>query len=182
VLALAAALPGCDRNTEPFVPGEGPRPPDLSRIFPDVDEQGRPIAFPESAGLEEPDPMAPQRGAAPVAARAEPIRGTVRIAPDLEGEAPPGAVLFVIARTAGAQGGPPLAVKRLPAADLPVEFSVGPDEVMVPTFEFAGEIRLEARLDRDGTAAPQPGDLVGAAPGTYAPGADDVTIVLDRKL
>jgi hypothetical protein len=46
---------------------------------------------------------------------------------------------------------------------------------------FAGELRLSARLDGDGDAASrQPGDLQGEAPGTFAPGASGVTIVLEE--
>lgn len=127
----------------------------------------------------------PERGAAPVTADGAPIRGSVRVAPDLDGvaSAAGGAVVFVIARRAGAAGGPPLAVKRLPAAGFPVPFTIGPGDVMVPSFRFDGPIRLEARLDRDGNATSRTaGDLAGEAPGTYEPGASDVAIVLDRRL
>ena len=35
-LLACAALAGCDRNVEPFVPGEQPEQPDLSEIVPSI--------------------------------------------------------------------------------------------------------------------------------------------------
>ena len=136
ILALAL-LGACDRRVEPYVPlEEEPPPPE------------RPVRIP---GLERPSPSA--RGVPPAGTRtgAVPsggaaIGGVVQLAAGAEvGE---GGVLFVIARSGG--GGPPLAVKRLPAGPFPLSFQLGPDDVMIKSRPFAGPITLSARLDRDG--------------------------------
>ena len=50
--------------------------------------------------------------------------------------------------------GPPLAVKRIPVPSFPVMFSLGPEDRMSAGVPFEGEVRLSARLKRDGTAGP----------------------------
>jgi len=169
---------GCDRNVEPFDPNEQPAAPDLSRIFPAGAEQEE--AGPPSL------PPTPGRGAPPLATEASgadgpPIRGTVSVADELAGRVPPGAVLFLIARRGG--GGPPLAVERTPSPRFPLEFSLGPEDRMIQTLPFAGEVQITARLDADGNAmSRQPGDLEGRAPTAVSPGATGVAVVLDEVL
>ena len=173
-IAVALAL-GCDRKIEPFVPGEKPEAPDLSRIFPEGAEK----AAKQEA---KPGPMR-REGAAPVATASseESISGTVSIAPALAGRVPPGAVLFVIARTADT--GPPLAVKRIADPKLPLSFSIGPDDRMIKALPFAGPIKLSARVDSDGNAMTRlPGDLAGAAPEPHQPGDSGVAVVIDQVL
>jgi cytochrome c-type biogenesis protein CcmH len=186
VLALAAlALASCNRNIEPYVPGEQPRQPDLSHIFPPGAEEAERLGSmaqggggPAAAGGG--GPAAPAQGG-DASADAAPIRGDVALAPALASRAAPGAVLYVIARTADT--GPPLAVKRIESPHFPVAFSIGPGDRMIRAFPFAGAIKLSARLDGDGNAASRsPGDLQGTAPGTHAPGDDGVEIVLDQVL
>jgi hypothetical protein len=176
LIALAAWF-GCDRNVEPYVPGEEPREPDLSRIFPEgAEEAARSDAPPEL-------PPAPgQRGTAPDAsAEAPPIRGEIRVDAALAERVPEGAVLYLMARRG--QQGPPLAVQRIPSPRFPLSFELGPADRMIPTIPFAGPLQLSARLDGDGDAASRSaGDLQGAAPGSYEPGADGVEIVLDQLL
>jgi hypothetical protein len=177
-LACVLALAACDRNVAPYVPGEQPRQPDLSRIFPAGAEESERLR----GATEEPElPPAPGEGprGADAFADAPPIRGVVRLAQAAAAGAAEGAVLFVIARPGRA--GPPLAVKRFPAPAFPLEFELGPGDRMLATLPFAGELRLSARLDGDGDAASrQPGDLQGEAPGTFEPGASGVTIVLEE--
>jgi len=166
----------CDRKVEPFVPGEKVEQPDLAKIFPPGAEQAKPMAAP---GEPPPPPMLEPRGAA--AASGAPIRGVVRLAPALEGRVPANATLFVIAR--GAAGGAPVAVKRVPAAALPLEFELGPADRMLDTIPFAGPLQLLARLDADGNASTRtPGDLQGAAAAPVGPGATGVEILLDELL
>jgi len=174
----AALLAACDRNLEPFDPAEQPRQPDLSKIFPAGAEVAP--AAPEQS-LELPPPPA-MRGAPALAAESgEPIRGTLRLAPELQGAQPSGAVLFLIARTATA--GPPLAVKRIEAPRFPLDFEIGPADRMLASVPFAGALLLTARLDADGNATSRsPGDLMGAAGQSVSPGASGVEIVLDQKL
>jgi hypothetical protein len=179
VIALVLAMwLGCDRKVEPFDPSEQPAEPDLSRIFPAGAEPLEAAA----PGL----PPAPGRGAPPLAAEASaadgpPIRGTVSVADGLAGKLPPGAVLFLIARRGSA--GPPLAVERIAEPRFPLEFSLGPEDRMLETLPFAGEVQLSARLDADGNAmSRQAGDLEGRAAGTVSPGATGVAVVLDEVL
>ena len=177
-LALVAAFAGlaaCDRNIEPFDPNEVPEQPDLSRIFPAGAEQ----APPDEAPTLPPSP----RGTSPAVADGAPIRGTIRVAPELAGRVPSGAVLFLVARRGGGGGGPPLAVQRIAQPRFPLEFSIGPDDRMIQTIPFAGEIELSARIDSDGNAmSRQPGDLEGRAAGPVSPGASGVEIAIDSVL
>jgi len=174
----AFALAGCDRNVEPFVPGEQPREPDLSQIFPEGADRAARNAGPPGI----PDAPDPQGGRGMAAsAEAPPIRGVVEVAPELAGRVPGGGVLFLIARSGG--GGPPLAVVRVADPSFPLTFEIGPGNRMIPSIPFAGELTLTARLDQDGDAASRaPGDLQGSALGAHAPGATGVTITLSEVL
>ena len=193
VLAIAgwSSALGCDRNLEPFDPSEEPRQPDLARIFPEGEQQGPGLRAPAS-----PDQSAPaqrgRRGAAPVVSDASsgtrsgsgsPIRGRIELSPDLASDAAPGSILFLIARSGSASGGPPLAVQRYASPRFPLEFEIGPEQVMIPTMRFEGDIRLTARLDSDGNAMTRtPGDLQGALPMPLSPGAEGAVLTLDQKL
>lgn len=105
------------------------------------------------------------------------LRGVVRLAPELAGRAPPGAVLFVIARNAAA--GPPTAVLRLPQPRFPLRWEIGPAQRMIEGTPFAGPFALSARLDLDGNATTRGAeDLQGRAPGQHFPGDAGIEIVL----
>lgn len=103
---------------------------------------------------------------------AQTIRGTI--------EAPAGAsggVLFVFVRQAGATGGPPLAVQRIPSPTFPLEFAIGPQDAMLAGGPFPERVTLEARLDADGNAMTEEhGDLSARA--ETGPGASGVTLAL----
>jgi cytochrome c-type biogenesis protein CcmH len=166
----------CDRNLEAYDPDEEPRPPDLSRIFPAGAERAKRS---DAAARAPESPPTPARGAPPVAASGEPIRGTIRVAPELRERIPSAATLFVIARHGA--GGPPLAVKRIASPEFPLEFEIGPDDRMMQQMPFVGPIALTARLDSDGNAMSRsPGDLQGAAAAPSEPGARGVSITLDE--
>ena len=92
-------LAGCNRNLEPFDPAEQPRQPDLSRIFPAGAEEP---AIAQNAPTEMPPPPGMpgmQGGEESADTGGEPIRGTLRVAPELASAQPAGAVLFLIARS-----------------------------------------------------------------------------------
>ena len=187
-VASALALGGCDRAVEPYVPGERVEPPDLARIFP----EGAARSAEREAAAQAAEPQAQGgRGAPPVgepppapgiaSAPPAPIRGRISLAPELEGRVPAGAILFLIARRG--ESGPPLAVQRIADPKLPLEFSIGPEDRMLEQMPFAGPLTVSARLDADGNAMTRtPGDLQGAAAGTYEPGATGVEIVIDEVL
>jgi hypothetical protein len=181
LLALLALL-GCDRAMEPYVPGEKPEPPDLSKIFPEGAKRAAAQEAPMAAGGGAAG-MPGANGGPPGAAAAAPVSGTVQIAPDLQGKAPAGATLFLIVRRAGSTGGPPLAVKRIESPRFPLAFSIGPDDRMIKAMPFAGPLTISARLDADGNAMTRaPGDLQGEAPGLHQPGDSGIALVIDQVL
>lgn len=145
VLSAAALLLlgsiGCDRNIAPYDPAEQPSQPDLRQIFP-APERPR-AAQPMMAGGQ---PVMGTSAGRPGAA----VRGKVHLADGVEPVR--GAVLFVIARSRGAVGGPPLAVMRIANPQFPQAFELGPDQVMIPTLSFEGPLSISARLDADGNA------------------------------
>jgi cytochrome c-type biogenesis protein CcmH len=194
-LVLVALLgAGCDRNTEPFVEGEKPRLPDLARIFPGgpnapeapnasdartADESSMPSAAPRAVEGSPPGSVA----GPPADAAGASIRGSVVVSPELASQLPAGGSLFVIARQRGSAAGPPLAVLRVTRPRFPVAFEIGPENVMIPSMRFEGEIQISARFDSDGDAMTQlPGDLSGSASSAHAPGASGVDILLDTRI
>jgi cytochrome c-type biogenesis protein CcmH len=176
---LALLCAACDRRTEPFVEGEEPSEPDLSRIFPEGAE--RSASQLAELGDDLPTPNG-GRGAPPIAAASDlPIRGTIEVAPELAGRLPANAILFLIARRGSA--GPPLAVRRIASPVFPLEFSIGPDDRMIESMPFVGPLNVTARLDSDGNATSRsPGDLQGTAGAPVNPGASGVVVVLDQLL
>lgn len=106
------------------------------------------------------------------------ISGTVTLPPSPQTQVPSEGVLFIIAR----QGdGPPLAVKRIRNPTFPVTFSLSREDQMLAGTPFEGEVRLLARLKRDGTAGPSvSGDLEGKAEMPVKVGQQGVEIVLDQ--
>lgn len=208
-LVFATLGLGCDRNIEPYEPGEQPREPDLSRIFPGPsggtvdgmaarDGAGAAArgAFPpsrtEGAGVagaandvvESGDSAAvTTAGTAPGGgADGASISGRIELPSELAAARPAGAVLFVIARRQGQAGGPPMAVLRIPDPRFPVEFEIGPGDVMIQGMTFAGPVSLSARLDADGNAMTRSGaDLASGEATGLEPGAADVQLVLGRQ-
>ncbi len=158
---LVWGMASCDRNIAPFVPGELPRQPDLSRIFP-APEETPPMAGGGSGG-------SLAAGAAGAGRPGAAVRGNVRLA---QSDAGAEGTLFIIARPQGASGGPPLAVLRIASPEFPLAFEIGPDQVMIPGMRFEGPIALSARLDGDGDAMtrdegdPQTGTPLGVVPGS----------------
>jgi len=192
--AICALALGCDRAVEPYVPGEEPSQPDLSRIFPEGAERATKEAPMPGAGGARPGmpgasanaaaapPGAPSAAAAASGDDAAPLSGTITLGAGYERKAPAGAILFLIARPAQG-GGPPLAVKRIESPEFPFEFSLGPDDRMIKTLPFVGPLQLSARLDADGNAMTRaPGDLQGQAAGMHQPGDTGISIVIDQAL
>jgi cytochrome c-type biogenesis protein CcmH len=175
LLVLALVTAACNRNIEPFDPNEKVARPDLSKIFPEGAERTG-----DAQALRGEMPPAPEP-APPAAAGGAPLTGTIRISDELASRVPSGAVLFLIARTGG--GGPPTAVRRIADPRFPLEFSIGPEDRMIQALPFDGPFELMARVDADRNAMTRnPGDLQGAAKGTFSPGAHDIEIVIDEVL
>lgn len=134
------------------------RAADLQRLLADLQNEGPAPAMAASATGADPHAglAAPGAGAATTAApsSAAPSQGGRRVAgvidlePSLKAAASPSGILFVYVRSAGASGGPPIAVKRLPAV-FPAAFELGQSDSMMGQ-EFPERLQVEARLDADG--------------------------------
>jgi cytochrome c-type biogenesis protein CcmH len=106
------------------------------------------------------------------------IAGVVKLSESLRSTIAPSDTVFVLARTLDGRG-PPLAVKRLRAAELPAKFRLDDGDAMVPgrLLSSAAEIALVARLSRTGEALSQPGDIESDVVRTK-PGTKDVVLML----
>ena len=74
----------------------------------------------------------------------------------------------------------PLAVVRPTVAELPRAFKLDDSMAMTPAARLsaAGEVVVEARVSKTGSATPSPGDLQGSS-APIKPGARDVLIVIN---
>jgi cytochrome c-type biogenesis protein CcmH len=108
---------------------------------------------------------APEAGAtAPAAPASTPkLRGGVTVAGPLAARVGADDTVFVVVRSAGldAPAGPPLAVLRFRAAELPRRFLLGDEHALDPRrpLSAAAEVLVSARVSRSGNALPQSGDL-----------------------
>jgi cytochrome c-type biogenesis protein CcmH len=102
----------------------------------------------------------------------------VSIDPTVAGSLRGGAPLFIIARNPA--GGPPLAVIRRTADELPLEIALRNENAMMQgmTILDQPELELVARVSLSGSPAAQPGDLFGEI--TYQRGSGPVQIRIDR--
>jgi cytochrome c-type biogenesis protein CcmH len=92
-------------------------------------------------------------------------------------EVPASAILFVIVREAGTETGPPVAVKRVPAAGFPITVSLSDRDSMAGE-SLPGLVRIDARIDRDGDPMTKdPGDPV-TSEDNVRPGSGQVLLVL----
>jgi cytochrome c-type biogenesis protein CcmH/NrfF/cytochrome c-type biogenesis protein CcmH/NrfG len=110
------------------------------------------------------------------------ITGEISIDPKLKGNVDSQATLFIIARPAGADKSPPLAVRKIERPVFPLSYSLGAENVMLQGIPFTGSVAVIARLDKDGNpTTQQPGDLTGDyKKNPAAVGSQNIDIVLDR--
>ena len=124
-------------------------------------------------------PSSAQAGSSPAV-----ISGTIRLSPALKGRVPNRAYLYIMAREE-ADGGMPFALKRIPVPRFPYAYSLSQSDVMGMGEEGADLARAEgmylvARIDQDGMAGVQPGDLEGAcADNPVSGGGQDLDIVIE---
>lgn len=106
----------------------------------------------------------------------------VDIAPALTAQINPDAWLYIYARDADAGGGPPLAVARRRAGQLPLTIEL--DQGMMPGRGLGDAERLMvvARVSRSGKPMPESGDLQGQAGPFMLSERRHVEIVIDRRL
>jgi cytochrome c-type biogenesis protein CcmH len=125
--------------------------------------------------------------APPTAAPAQPttisgasVSGSVTLSPSLLGQVKPTDTVFVFARaTNGSRM--PLAVQRARVADLPLQFKLDDTLAISPQAKLsdAGEVRIEARVSRSGTATPAAGDLFVVSP-VVKTGGTQVALQIDQ--
>jgi cytochrome c-type biogenesis protein CcmH len=139
---------------------------------------GKPLAPPKAVAQAK---SAPPGQAAPAIGPAS-VSGSVALDASLAAKLTGAETLFVFAR---AEGGPrvPLAVMRVAASALPVNFALDDSLAMAPGMNIssAQSLRVEARISRSGNATAQPGDLVGTS-AVVKPGARGVKVVVDKVL
>lgn len=119
-----------------------------------------------------------------VAANGPVLSGSLTLAADLAAAVKADDTVFVAVRAVNAAGepeGPPLAVKRLTVAGLPLDFRFSDADAMMPAARLSSAERVVviARIGRDAT--PQPGDLEGRS-AAVAVDASGVTLRIDRRL
>lgn len=126
--------------------------------------------------------LAAQPPAAPAAADATRVSGTVKLAPALAAKVEPNDTVFIFARAAE---GPrmPLAILRRQASDLPVEFALDDSMAMTPQMKLSSFplVVIGARVSKSANATPQPGDLEGLSAPIKA-GANGVSVVIDSEV
>lgn len=117
------------------------------------------------------------------AAPAEPgVALSIAVDPSLRGRLEAGGTLYVIARAEGA-GGPPLAVVRRSAAELPLTLQLTDADAMLPGRRLSDHARLSltARVSASGEPLPASGDLAGEA--SWRSGqAGPVELTIDRVI
>jgi cytochrome c-type biogenesis protein CcmH len=127
------------------------------------------------------DQTAPPDGTAQASVPgAEAITGHVSLAPALAAQFKPEATLFLFVRNA--QGSRmPLAIQRLTASQLPLDFKLDDSQAMNPSARLSGALQVvvEARISLSGKAMPEAGDLYGQS-AVIKPGAKGLKIVIDQ--
>ncbi len=114
---------------------------------------------------------------------------TVRVTLDeaFKQDVPDDTTLFLFARAANAQSGPPLAVVRLTAGALPIEMRLDDRHAMSPqaVISSAEEVVVTARLTRSGNINAQPGDWQGSTDSPVTVSEEQgspVVVVIDKQL
>lgn len=108
------------------------------------------------------------------------VRGKIEVSPELQAKIPQEGVLFVIARSAAMEKGPPLAVFRSDVLKFPINFELSQANVMITGLEFQGPLNIIARLDQDGNAmSKDTGDLLGATSAPVSVPSEGVVITLN---
>lgn len=108
------------------------------------------------------------------------VSGTVTVSPKLTAKVAPQDTVFIVAK--GPDGGPPLAVQRFKAADLPVQFKLDDSSAVMPgrTISQVAEVVLSAKVSRSGQAEAQAGDIYGT-PLKVKVGAGNLKLELDQE-
>lgn len=109
------------------------------------------------------------------------VRVSLELAPELTAQVQANDSLFVFARAAGTDSGPPLAVTRSKAESLPGDFVLDESMAMAPMFKMklGDSVEVTARLSRSGTPGAQSGDLQGKSTAFVVGQSKEISIVID---
>lgn len=146
-------------------------PPEIMQILEqriaEIDQQIGPAEAPAAAAAVAAAPLA--TSAAPAAApetAAQPagdggIALRIEVTPELAARVPPGATLFVLARSG--TGGPPLAALRRSSNELPLDVTLTDENAMIPgtSLTQVDALALVARVSLTGRPMASSGDLYG---------------------
>jgi len=92
----------------------------------------------------------------------------------------PNTVLYI---TAANPGGVPIAVKRFINPRLPLDYKLGPEDVVFPGEAWEGTLTVKVDANRHGeVGVTKPGDLRGFHKGQVRSGSRDVDIVIEEEL
>lgn len=107
-------------------------------------------------------PDSGQAAGKPLASNAR-VSGRVEVAPELKSRIRDTDTVFIFARSAEGKGGPPLAILRKTAKELPISFTLDDTMSMDPAFKLssASRVVIGARVSRSGNAMPGQGDIEG---------------------
>ena len=111
------------------------------------------------------------------------LRVVVDIDDSFADSIPPSAALFVFARAAAGEGGPPLAVKRLAAGGWPLTVELSDADAMTPNFSLSRQgapIVVVARASKSGRAREQAGDWFGRSAPLSPPLSRALTVTINR--
>ena len=163
-------------------------PPEILQILEqriaEIDQQiGPPAAAvagpaPVAATTPPPPPAVAQEPSAPMTdGGGIPLR--IEVAPGLAAKVPPGATLFVLARSG--TGGPPLAALRRSTNELPLEITLTDENAMIPgaSLTQVESLALVARVSLTGRPMASSGDLYGEV--RYDPaGKGRIKLTIDK--
>jgi len=203
LLGIAAAQDGDDAGAiawwEKLRAQLEPGSPIEQSLVAQIDQVREGLGLPASTGSTPTPAPAPSTAAAPTTApttapaeqaqsdgtriRVELSAAASRSWPQIPaGNAPPGAVLYIIARPEGVAGGPPLGVRRIAQPQFPVELTLTDGDSMVPQRPISSVERLElqARLSLTGSPAPSAGDWQNQAVAVARDTAELTTLNLDQ--
>lgn len=136
---------------------------------------GMPPSAASTATVDAPAP------AAPAATDGPRLTVTVDVAPTLRSRLNASDVLFVFAR-APSGSRMPLAIQRLPAANLPVTITLDDSHSMMPELKLSTmpEVVVGARISSSGQAIPQSGDLEGLSATIKNTTRDTIQLTIDQ--
>ncbi|MCE0489304.1 c-type cytochrome biogenesis protein CcmI [Pantoea sp. Mb-10] len=106
---------------------------------------------------------------------------SVRLAPQAEKMLPPGGVLYI--SVSDGVSPVPVAVKRLPLSHFPLSLTLDDSNTMMPDRLLSAQhqVQVRARISRDGSANPQPGDWFGLSAVTPWDGQQPLAVDINQQ-